>query len=99
MNTVDECRATNLNDKNTAYKGNILIHKVTQLELFHPQLNKSMLKLICFCPDPPDKNVICCRARTAECLACSAGTSVSEYCSNHQNVVGCDGKYDNYCYF
>jgi len=60
MNTVDECRATNLNDKNTAYK------------------------------DPPDKNVICCRARTAECLACSAGTSVSEYCSNHQNVVGCD---------
>lgn len=34
----------------------------------------------------------CCRAFTAECLACSAGISVIEFCCKPENkdVVGCE---------
>ena len=32
----------------------------------------------------------CCRAATAECLACSAGVTVEEFCAGEGNAVGCD---------
>ena len=28
---------------------------------------------------------------TAECLACTAGMSISEYCGSHLDTVGCEG--------
>ena len=34
----------------------------------------------------------CCRAMTADCLACAAGLSVPEYCANNIETVGCEGK-------
>jgi len=34
---------------------------------------------------------ICCRALTAQCLACSRGIRVAVYCSRHPNTVGCAG--------
>ena len=33
----------------------------------------------------------CCRADTAECLACVAGLEVTEYCSRIPTTIGCDG--------
>ena len=36
-----------------------------------------------YCP------IVCCKAMTAECLACDAGVSVQEYCSNHPTTTGC----------
>lgn len=37
-------------------------------------------------------NQPCCRALTAECLACSMGVSVKDFCSKPENkdVVGCE---------
>jgi len=32
----------------------------------------------------------CCRAATAECLACSAGITVEEFCAGEGNAMGCD---------
>mmetsp|Transcript_1073 Transcript_1073/g.3063 ORF Transcript_1073/g.3063 Transcript_1073/m.3063 type:complete len:163 (+) Transcript_1073:86-574(+) len=34
---------------------------------------------------PPD----CCKALTAECLACEAGVTVEEYCATHADAIGC----------
>jgi len=31
----------------------------------------------------------CCRAKTAECLACTSGTSVLEYCKHNPSTRGC----------
>ena len=39
----------------------------------------------------PDK--VCCRALTADCLACAEGVSVAEYCLRRPNTVGCPGKF------
>ena len=33
---------------------------------------------------------ICCKGRTAECLACAAGQTVKEYCASNSNAVGCE---------
>ena len=33
----------------------------------------------------------CCRAMTADCIACSAGITVTEFCESHPQVVGCKG--------
>ena len=35
----------------------------------------------------------CCRALTAECLACSKGQSVEQFCADeaNKNVLGCEG--------
>ena len=33
--------------------------------------------------------VMCCLAMTASCLACASGVSVSEYCQEHPDTVGC----------
>ena len=33
----------------------------------------------------------CCRARTAECLSCIKGQSISEYCRDNPGTVGCPG--------
>jgi hypothetical protein len=32
---------------------------------------------------------ICCKGVVAKCLACSAGTSLAEYCREHPGTVGC----------
>jgi len=32
----------------------------------------------------------CCRALTAECMACSQGISVQEYCISNPDTTGCD---------
>jgi len=32
----------------------------------------------------------CCRALTAECMACSQGISVQEYCISNPDTIGCD---------
>ena len=37
----------------------------------------------------PDVNAICCRAMTADCLACQAGVSTNAYCSVCPNLSGC----------
>ena len=31
----------------------------------------------------------CCRARTAECMACSFGQSVQQYCQSNPQTPGC----------
>ena len=37
----------------------------------------------------------CCRALTAECLACSKGQSVEQFCADeaNKNVLGCEGRF------
>ena len=35
---------------------------------------------------------LCCRAMTADCLACASGMTVSEYCSHNSDTVGCEGE-------
>ena len=40
---------------------------------------------------PHDDN-ICCRAMTADCLACTYGKSVAEYCAANIDTIGCEGK-------
>ena len=37
----------------------------------------------------------CCKALTAECLACTAGQSVEEFCRDeaHKVIVGCKSNY------
>ena len=39
----------------------------------------------------PSKPDVCCKALTAECLACGAGVSVEEYCSleSNKDKAGC----------
>jgi len=32
----------------------------------------------------------CCRAFTAECMACDAGMSVKKYCRRNKHVAGCE---------
>lgn len=39
-------------------------------------------------PHTPPQN-ICCKALTAECLACAAGVSVAEYCHAYPKTYGC----------
>ena len=34
----------------------------------------------------------CCRAATAECLACAARIDVEEYCRLNPTTVGCEGE-------
>ena len=34
----------------------------------------------------------CCYAITADCLACSAGLSITEYCNKFPDTTGCQGK-------
>lgn len=41
-------------------------------------------------PNPEPEPVACCRALTAECLACTEGVSVDEYCENNPETVGCE---------
>jgi len=36
----------------------------------------------------------CCRALTAGCLSCAAGMTISEYCANNADVIGCEGTRD-----
>ena len=36
----------------------------------------------------------CCRARTAECLACTLGQTVQQYCQSNPQTVGCEGNYN-----
>ena len=38
-----------------------------------------------------DGDNICCRALTAECLSCTSGMSISEYCASNLETVGCEG--------
>jgi len=33
--------------------------------------------------------VMCCRAMTAECLACSSQTTVADYCVSNPDTTGC----------
>ena len=37
----------------------------------------------------------CCRARTAECLACTLGQNVQQYCQSKPQTVGCEGNITN----
>ena len=37
----------------------------------------------------------CCRARTAECLACTSGQNVQQYCQSNPQTVGCQGTVAN----
>merc|ERR1719316_2554834 len=37
----------------------------------------------------PEQPRPCCRAMSAKCLACSAGQSVEEYCSENPSTAGC----------
>ena len=37
-----------------------------------------------------DDTVACCEAANAECLACSEGESVEDYCTDNPKVVGCE---------
>jgi hypothetical protein len=32
----------------------------------------------------------CCRALTAECLACTENTSVKNFCLNNPDILGCE---------
>eukprot|EP00493_Phyllostaurus_siculus_P028047 UN28395 len=32
----------------------------------------------------------CCKAMNADCLACSAGMSVADYCDSYPETIGCD---------
>merc|ERR1711920_656419 len=32
---------------------------------------------------------VCCKALTADCLACAAGMNVEQYCQQHQGTAGC----------
>ena len=34
----------------------------------------------------------CCRALTADCLACTEGVTVEEYCLRSPDTVGCSGE-------
>ena len=38
----------------------------------------------------------CCRALTAECLACTKGQSIEEFCRDDANkdVAGCESNHD-----
>ena len=45
--------------------------------------------------DLPPQPRICCRALTAQCLACSAGTTVEEFCKEHSDAVGCPDDKDD----
>jgi len=36
-----------------------------------------------------DKGAACCKALTAECMACSEGVSEKEYCAKHKKTRGC----------
>ena len=38
---------------------------------------------------------VCCKAMTAQCLACFAGQSVEEYCQANPSTSGCPGIYNN----
>ena len=42
--------------------------------------------------EPKTNERACCRAATAECLACAEGTGVDDYCYMNRDTVGCDGK-------
>ena len=35
---------------------------------------------------------VCCKALTAQCLACAARQTVDEYCRASPDTVGCPGK-------
>ena len=35
----------------------------------------------------------CCQAVTADCLACTAGISVEEFCLDNPDIEGCPSKY------
>lgn len=37
-----------------------------------------------------DDDVVCCMAVNADCLACSAGEEVEDYCEDNPEVVGCE---------
>jgi len=43
---------------------------------------------------PPDldlgQQVMCCKALTADCMACGQGVSTAEYCKTHPRTAGCD---------
>ena len=41
---------------------------------------------------PKTNERACCRAATAECLACAASLGVDDYCYMNPDTVGCDGK-------
>jgi hypothetical protein len=41
--------------------------------------------------------IACCRAQTAECLACAENTTISEYCKENPDTSGC--KNDNEKFF
>ena len=43
------------------------------------------------------KGPICCKAMIAQCLSCTAGQKLSEYCKIYPSTVGCPGnKYPIY---
>ena len=42
-------------------------------------------------PEPTDEPRACCKAMTAECMACAAGVTIREICSRRQ-LPGC-GKF------
>jgi len=44
----------------------------------------------------PGDDKICCRAMTAECLACTAGISISDYCESHPATLGCEDAKSQY---
>ena len=44
-------------------------------------------------PAVPDQGPNCCSEVNAECLSCSADMSISQYCENNVETVGCEGKY------
>jgi hypothetical protein len=43
-------------------------------------------------PEPTKEPTFCCEALTAECMACSAGVSVKEFCMEEPKVMGCPKK-------
>jgi hypothetical protein len=52
----------------------------------------SMITGVLAATNPPtldDDGIVCCRALTAPCLACSAGVSVEEYCDQNPGVAEC----------
>ena len=41
--------------------------------------------------EPKTSERACCRAATADCLACAASLGVDEYCYLNPDTVGCEG--------
>merc|ERR1719321_1111285 len=55
-------------------------------------MHGELIKIDKFDKPPPVEpgRTLCCEARTASCLACMAGISVTEYCNGNPNMDGCD---------